>query len=170
MKSPLVLLGKVIREWGVRGQVKFASYNPRSDLYLHLKKIYLEKPDGLHLLEIEKVARHGAFWLFKFAGYADPETSRELRGLQLGLPREELPPLQEGEYYLSDLIGREVIGPEGEVIGTIHRWNTVGEIEVMTVKRPGGGEAMVPFHGQFVELEALKAGQIVLKKAAEELL
>jgi hypothetical protein len=29
---------------------------------------------------------------------------------------------------------------------------------------------MVPFHGQFVELEALKAGQIVLKKAAEELL
>ena len=168
--SPSVLfLGKILKEWGIRGQVKVLSYNPSSDLYLDLKKIYVEMPEGLKLMPIESVRRHGIHWVFKFPGYENPESCRELRGLQIGLPREDLPEPAEGEYYLSDLVGIPVIGTRGESIGAIQSWTTVGETEVMVVKRQAGGELMIPFHENFVEVDSLKDGKVTLKEAAEEL-
>ncbi len=42
-----------------------------------------------------------------------------MRGTTLTVPRSELPPLAEGEYYHADLIGLPAVTPTGEPLGTV---------------------------------------------------
>lgn len=170
MTASILFLGKILKEWGVRGQVKVLSYNPDSDLFLNLKKIYLETPEGFRTRTLDSVRRQGDQWVFHFEGIETPEAARALRGLQVGLPREEMPAPKAGEYYLSDLVGAPVGFAGADEIGTVASWNTVGETEVMVVKLTQGGEMMVPFREEFVEPDALREGRIVLKEAAEDFL
>ncbi len=172
MASPphLIALGKVVREWGIKGQIRFRSYNPESDLYPSLKKIYLERPAGWEPLRIEEVRRHGADWLFKLKGFENPEACRELRGHQLGIPRDELPKLKLGEVYVADLVGLEVCDFQGRRIGQVRGVLPVGETEVLVIERSSGEEAMVPFHEQFLESVEMKRKKIILNHNADELL
>ncbi len=167
--TQLVYLGKIIREWGIKGQVRFVSFNPDSTLYPKLKKIYLECPAGCRELKLEIAKRHGRFWLLKLEGYENPESARELRGIQIGIPRSDLPEPSNNEVYLADLEGREVRNAEGDAIGVIERFLKVGDTEVMVIKREAGKEAMVPFHSEFVESTSPE-GIVVLKKQAADLL
>ncbi len=167
--SKFVRLGKILQEWGIKGQVRFLSFNPESDLYPQLS-YFVSEADAAGCLEIESVKRHGRYWLLKLKGYEDPETARKLRGTVLGLPRAELPKPRRGELYLSDLEGLEVRTADGTAVGVIAGFQKVGDHEVMRIERAAGGEAMVPYHGEFVERTDLKEGIIVLKPYAEALL
>ncbi|MDL1871680.1 16S rRNA processing protein RimM [Deltaproteobacteria bacterium PRO3] len=167
--SKFVRLGKILQEWGIKGQVRFLSFNPESDLYPRLS-YFVPEADESGRLEIESVKRHGRYWLLKLKGYENPETARELRGKVLGLPRIELPRPRRGEVYLSDLEGLEVRAADGTAVGVIAGFQKVGDHEVMRIERAAGGEAMVPYHAEFVESTNLKEGFVALKPYAEALL
>jgi 16S rRNA processing protein RimM len=50
-----------------------------------------------------------------FEGVADRDQAVALRGARLFVARSQLPALADGEYYLVDLVGLEVRGPEGQI-------------------------------------------------------
>ena len=171
MSSPskFVRLGKILQEWGIKGQVRFLSFNPESEIYPKLKSLFAEEPK-LVPFEIENFKRHGRYWLLKLKGYETPEAARKLRGKVLGLPREKLPKPRKGEFYLSDLEGLEVRTAGGEEVGVVVGFQKVGDTEVMLIERDAKAEAMVPYSGEFVEKTDLAAAVITLKPFAEELL
>lgn len=167
--SKFVRLGKILQEWGIKGQVRFLSFNPESDIYPKLKSLLSEEPENA-LLEIQNCKRHGRYWLLKLKGYETPEDARKLRGKVLGLPREKLPKPRKGEFYLSDLEGLEVRMADGQEVGIVVGFQKVGDTEVMLIERDAKSEAMIPYSGDFVEATDLKSGVITLKPFAQELL
>lgn len=58
-------------------------------------------------------------WLVKFEGVDNRDQADQLKGSYLLTVTAELPQLEEGSYYLFDLIGVEVFTTSGEMLGTL---------------------------------------------------
>ncbi|MBO4787348.1 MAG: 16S rRNA processing protein RimM, partial [Lachnospiraceae bacterium] len=52
--------------------------------------------------------------------------------------------LEEGEYYVSDLIGCEVVEEDGKLLGTLIDVMTTGANDVYIVKTKAGKEVLLP--------------------------
>lgn len=168
-KKKWIPIGKVLREWGIRGQVRCVSFNLQSNLYSQLEKIYLGSEEARRPFLLQEAKPHGKYWLLKFSGYEDPETARELRGLTISVPREELPPLETGEIYLSDMEGMAVLGPQGNPLGEIIEFQRVGDSEVMVVGQDPDNTVLVPYESGFVKSTSWEKRTLTLTDYAMEL-
>jgi len=164
-----VPIGKILREWGVRGQAKCVSFNPQSDIYSRVKKVYLESAGNYRPLDIQGAKPHGNFWLIQFSGYENPERVRELRGQEMLVPRDQLPALKPGEIYVSDLEGLEAFSPGGKSLGRIQGFNFIGESQVMLVGRGPKETVMVPYESEFIQSTSMEQKKIILTDYAMEL-
>ncbi len=129
-----VSIGRILREWGVRGQLRCVPFNPQSVLFLDYDDFYLRDGEQLRHLVLEDARPQGRYWILKFSGIENPEQAGQLRGQEIWFPREDLPPLGQDEHYLVDLEGFQVWDAQGEEQGRVLSFMTVGESEVMDKK------------------------------------
>jgi 16S rRNA processing protein RimM len=109
-------IGRVAKPHGILGAVKVALNWSGSDTLLRVESVELELPDGSRRsLQVESARAAGKQILLKLAGVASRNDAEAIRGAKILVPRSALPALAEGEYYLVDLIGFRVVGPEGPV-------------------------------------------------------
>lgn len=165
-----VPLGKILREWGVLGQVKCIAFNPDSSLLAESPTLYLETSDGYLPFKVEEVQPHNQYWRIKFQGIESPEAAKLFRGTAIALPREELPKLAKDEIYLEDLVGFEVKGPQGEPLGRILGWETIGSSEVFSVGKDLKTANLIPYREEFVEKIEKAERKIFLTVLAMELM
>ena len=112
--------------------------------------------DGLESLKAHKSFNDGALKLTKlrsdnkggaiarFAGVSDRTAAERLRGMTLSVAREDLPPLGEGEFYHSDLVGLPAIADKGEAVGTVRAVENFGATDIVEIEKPDGKTFMVP--------------------------
>jgi len=98
----------------------------------------------------------------RFAGIDSPEAAGSLNGAQIIANRENAAPLKDGEYYIEDLKGLELVTIEGKALGTIINIVEGGGGELAEVKRPSGGIRLVPFRNEFFGDIDMEKGRIVL--------
>ena len=70
-----------------------------------------------------------------------------------------LPPLGEGEYYHSDLIGLHCVDQEGANVGTVISVDNFGAGDLLEVKTMEGRRSLIPFKSGIADLQD---GRIVL--------
>ena len=84
------------------------------------------------------------------------------RGALIGVPRSELPAAAEGEVYLADLVGLDVVNREGQALGVVVAVDDFGAHPVLRVRADGGGrERLIPFvaaHVDEVDLASKRIG------------
>ena len=80
----------------------------------------------------------------RFAEIADRTAAEALRGTVLTVPRDALPPLEEGEFYHADLIGLPVVTDDGEAIGTTSNIMNYGATDIVEIAPETGAPFMVP--------------------------
>ncbi len=71
------------------------------------------------------------------------QITRKERFLELYVSRENAAPLEEGEYYIGDLIGMRVITDEGEELGTLKDVMETGANDVYVVDTQKYGEVLI---------------------------
>lgn len=130
-----VTLAVVIGAHGVSGEVRLKVF--ADDLAAHRAF-----NDGALTLKSVRPGNNGA--IARFAEIADRNAADKLRGTELTVPRDALPPLGEGEYYHADLIGLTAIAESGESIGTVVAVENFGAGDVLEIERPDGKRFMVP--------------------------
>ena len=86
---------------------------------------------------------HGDGLLVRLEGIADRDAAAALRGSEVSLWRSQLPALEEGEYYWSDLEGLGVVTMDGAFLGVVERLFETGANDVMVVR--GERERLIPF-------------------------
>jgi 16S rRNA processing protein RimM len=147
---------------GVRGEVKLwpftqdpmavASYGP------------LETEDGTRRFEIESLRPAKDFLVARIAGIADRDAAETLTNLDLFVPRERLPAIEEQDtYYHADLIGLAAVTADGNALGTVtavHNFGAGDIIEIAPVD--GGAPLMLSFTEAAVPKVDLKAKRIVV--------
>jgi 16S rRNA processing protein RimM len=156
----IVVLGKIVGTFGVKGWLKVSSYTEPLDNILDYEVLQIGGPSGWSAIRIEDGRETGKGVIAKFAGIETPEAGRLRIGTELGVWRSELPAPAEGEYYWSDLEGLEALNVDGELLGRIDHFRTTPAGTVVVVK--GAKDLWVPFVKERIVKVDIDAGRVVL--------
>ncbi|CAA9495953.1 MAG: 16S rRNA processing protein RimM [uncultured Solirubrobacteraceae bacterium] len=138
-----VEIGRVGRPHGLDGS--FYVVAPEDEMLAVGRTVAL----GGTSASIERRAGTPAKPIVRLSGCASREAAEALRGTPLMVDREELPGLDEGEYWADDLIGCAV-GDGAETVGTVSRLIGLPSCEVLEVERTGAESLLVPLIGDAV--------------------
>jgi len=136
-----VTLAAIIGAHGVAGEVRLKVFADDLSPFTRFN-------DGALTLTSLRPGNNGA--IARFAEIRDRNAAEAMRGTTLTVPRSELPPLAEGEYYHADLIGLPAVTPTGEPLGTVVAVDNFGAGDVIEVERPTGKRFMVPMRPEAV--------------------
>lgn len=111
-----------------------------------------------------KSIRAGNNIIARFAEIIDRNGAEAARGTELTVPRESLPPLAEGEYYHTDIIGLACVSTDGEALGQCVAIENFGAGDVIEIERPNGKKFMAPvsavtFEDGLIRVEDIFAGE-----------
>jgi 16S rRNA processing protein RimM len=134
-----VTLAAIAGAHGLGGEVRLKLFAEGVDSL----KLYKEVNVGDRRLTLTSV-RAGGQPVARFAEIADRGAAEALRGQLVTVPRSALPPLAEGEYYHSDLIGLPCVTGSGECLGTSVSVENFGAGDIVEIERPDGSRFMVP--------------------------
>ncbi len=157
-----IAVGYLTRPKGVRGWVVAEPLTDDPQRFESLKQVQVEADKRpVVSMTIEDWRLEGTSVLLKFAGIDTPEVAREkiLKGY-VTIPRDQLAPLPDGQHYVFDLIGCQVVDADNVDLGTVTEVLPMPSADMMVVRRPGGGETMVPMVNDFVESVDTKNRQI----------
>ena len=98
----------------------------------------------------------------RFAEIADRTAAEALRGTVLTVPRDALPPLEEGEFYHADLIGLEVYDTGGVLLGRVKTVQNHGADDLLELQLAGtSATTFLPFTKAAVPTVDLASGRII---------
>lgn len=146
ISEDMLRIGVISSTHGIRGEVKVFPTTEDAKRFGKLKKVYLNYESkgmrgGLSKecveLEVSGVKYFKQFVIVKFRGIDDINDVEKYKGMELYVSREDAIPLDEGEYYIADLIGLKVVEEEGEEIGQIEDVLQTGANDVYVVKGNG---------------------------------
>lgn len=144
--SDRIALGKIRKAHGVRGE---ASVEPWTEFerFSEVGDITLVSPDESQTrpTKIEAARAHGDRALLKFAGIDTPEDLQLLQEWTIEIPAAEARAVEEGEYFLHDLLGAHLIDKDGRDRGEVIDVYEGGGGVLLNVKRGDGKEYEVPF-------------------------
>ena len=159
-ENRLVELGVVGRPHGVHGEMRISIYNAGSEALDRDKTAFVGDGNGFASYEVDSVRPGSKCLLLKLEGVSDRETAAAMSGAKLFMRREDLPPLQPGEFYVDDLIGAEAWDGE-TLLGKITSSREQSGVEIVTVKGERD-EIEVPLTEHFVESINLESGRLIL--------
>lgn len=138
-------VGIITKPHGIRGEVKVypTTDSPlRFDEIKHVRIMQRGRDLGDH--EIASVKHFKDIVILKFDEYNDMDAAETLKGAELYIPRDEGAALKEGEYYIADIIGMDVVTDDGVHLGKVKDVMETGANDVYVVELEGGKELMIP--------------------------
>lgn len=155
----LVISGRITGLYGVKGWVKiFSDTEPRENI-IQYSPWYVRTTGSWKEMKVAEGRRHGKGVVARLEGFTDRDAASTLIGAEIALRRDQLPVLEHGEYYWTDLIGLRVITRDGTELGVIDRLFETGANDVVVVK--GDREHLIPYlPGRVISRIDLKAGEM----------
>lgn len=138
MALPHLVLGRVVKAWGLKGELKVEPYADSVVLTAGSATVYLEVAGG-GLIEytLEQVRQAGRAWIIRLRDVQTVEKAEQLVGCTLLIPRSAAPTLPDDTYYHADLIGLRVVTEEGRDLGRIVEILETGANDVYVVHGEG---------------------------------
>lgn len=116
MHEPTVVVGKVIKPHGVRGELSILNRSDNPDRWTPGSVVFTEAGDTLTV----KVSRlHSGRLLVGFEEVADREAAEQMRGVVLVVPQSWLPELPDGQWWPYQLEGCRVTTEAGRDLGVV---------------------------------------------------
>ena len=140
----LLKVGVITTTHGVRGEVKVFPTTDEAERFLELDYVLLDTGRELRKLEIQNVKFFKNLAILKFKGIDNINDIEMYKGRDLWIPREEGQELEEGEYYVADLIGMNVLLEDGTVFGTLKDVMETGANDVYVIDTKDRGEVLLP--------------------------
>ena len=149
----MIVLGRILAPFGIRGWVKVQAYGDQPEAWCAMPRWWLAKDSGQardwQPIELQEATVHGKGLIAKFAAIEDRDAALALGGLLVGAPRDALPANAEDEYYWADLLGLAVVNELGEPLGTVKTLLESGANPVLCVV-DGDKERLLPFVAQVI--------------------
>jgi 16S rRNA processing protein RimM len=141
-EDELICVGHILGAQGIRGEVRvFSNTSPRENI-LNYGPWYIEQGEELEKLDVSG-RQQGRQVVARLAGIEDRNRAEELAGCRILIHRRQLPRLEAGDYYWSDLIGLKVETLQGEPLGVVASMLETGADDVMVLS--GERERLIPF-------------------------
>lgn len=135
-----IIVGKIGKAHGLKGEARIISLTDFPERFFDMKKITIGDRD----YKIDSVREDAKSVLMKFENINSPEEVSLLRGKLLTVDKKDAAPLEEGEYYIFDIIGLSVYDKTGEILGEVVNVLRTGSNDVYEVKSETGRDMLVP--------------------------
>ncbi|HXH75151.1 MAG TPA: ribosome maturation factor RimM [Bacteriovoracaceae bacterium] len=156
-KDELIRMGFVAHPHGLKGEAEIRLLN------LNFDECVLE--DGMEVTlfptnEKSKLSTKGETWtlekirfgnkvLVVFKGMRDRTHLETLIPFEIYLDREQFPETDDDEVYLVDLVGMQVVSPEGEELGKLESFSDNGMQYLFEVRLLDGSSLSLPYVDAF---------------------
>ena len=137
-------VGQIVNTFGIKGEVKVMPFTDDISRFDDLEKVYVKTKKEEKLYKIQNVRYHKNMVLIKFENIETPEQAELLRNAFLEIDRENAIPLEEGTYYIADLIGMEVYSDDGNKLGIVEDIYNTGANDIYVVKNDLGKQILLP--------------------------
>ena len=137
-------IGQIVNTFGVKGFVKVKPFTDDLERFEELESILVIKNKDMIEMKIEEVKYHKDMVLIKFKGIDRVEDAELLRNSYLKVNRQDEPELEEGTYYIVDLIGLDVYSDEGKLLGKLDDVFNSGSCDIYVVKDELGKQLLLP--------------------------
>jgi len=144
-----VALAAVAGAHGIKGELRLKLFSDSVESLARHSRLYV----GGRELALKDIKDGGKTAIACFEGISDRSAAEALRGSLVEVDRDELPPLEEGEYYHADLIGLACVDEAGEPLGAVAAIEDFGAGELLDVERPDGKRALISFREPMARLD-----------------
>ena len=141
-------LAAVAGAHGIKGEVRLKLFAESADSLKAHRKLFV----GGVECKLASLNAAGTTPIALFEGVADRTQAEALRGQLIEVERSALPPLGDGEYYHSDLIGLPCIDKNGAAIGEVVAVENFGAGDLLEVETAAGKKALIPFRDSIADL------------------
>jgi 16S rRNA processing protein RimM len=161
----LLVVGVIVRAHGIRGEVLVDVRTDEPAERFAPGSVLVTDPgagaDGT--LTVTAARPHQGRLIVSFEGLADRGAAEGLRGVGLCVDTADLPASSDpDEFSDHQLIGLRAETPEGEALGDVVRVEHAPASDLLVLRRPDGGTALVPFVKAIVPEVDLPGGRVVL--------
>ncbi len=87
-----------------------------------------------HEVSVDRARRADDAILMKLFSIDDRDRADELRGAFVCVKRSQFPPLEDGEFYVCDVVGADVLLPEGEPLGVVRELTSYPSVDVLVIQ------------------------------------
>jgi 16S rRNA processing protein RimM len=141
-RDELICVGHILGAQGLKGWVRvFSNTHPRDNI-VNYSPWFIEQGDVLDEVHVSGRVQ-GKNVLAQLDGCEDRSQAEALAGCRIFIDPAQLPRLQEGDYYWSDLIGLKVESLQGDTLGVVASILETGANDVLVVS--GERERLIPF-------------------------
>ena len=168
MPGSLIQVGVIGRAHGVRGLVRVTShtadpadltaYGPLSDA---AGRVFTLRWKSEGVAEVSQIIDGAPVRV------TDRTAAEKLTNTRLFIERSALPPADDDEFYLADLIGLPVEDAAGAAIGAVVVVHDYGAGASLEIERAGGAPLILPFTRACVPTVDLASGRIVIEMPDE---
>jgi len=168
-----ITLARIVRPQGRRGEVLADLFTGHPEQFTGPSEIFLHLSDGVRQsIRVEDTwlptGRSAGRIVLKLAGIDSINDAEKLLGGEIQIPENQRLALEDGNYYVSDLVGCEVVDrgdPLGKVVDMHFPQDARGKrIEdaaaIFVVERTNGDEVFIPFANAFIESIDIAARRI----------
>jgi 16S rRNA processing protein RimM len=139
-----LIVAELGRPHGIRGQATARLAGVSPETLVSLSDLRLARADGAERkTRVLRVQPKGEGVVLELEGLTDRDAAEEWRGGALIARRDQLPALDDGEWYVSDLIGSTVVSEAGEDLGVLDDVLKMPANDVLVVHGPRG-EILLP--------------------------
>lgn len=148
-KNSYIECGKIINTHGCHGGVKLESWCNTPEVLVSLKSLYLLSGGNYTEHRVLRASVFRQFVVAELEGIADMDAALALKNTIVYARRSDIP-LDEGEYFIADLIGLPVRDAStGKLYGTLKETINRGASDIYVVDTPDG-DRMIPAVPEFI--------------------
>jgi 16S rRNA processing protein RimM len=155
-----VVIGKFRKPHGIRGEVRMTVLTDFPELIKLGQRIFVGQKYQMYT--IRSMRWHGGDLLIALEELEDRTAVEIFRNVMVYMKSEDMPETPEGEYYLHQLVGLNVITDEGDHLGRLKEVILTGANDVYLVDSPEGKEILLPAIEEVVLEINLEEGKMLV--------
>jgi 16S rRNA processing protein RimM len=119
-RPTLLAVGKIVKLFGIRGELKIQSYARAAKEFETLRSVYVGVTDNDAVeMNVESFILRGGDMYVKFDSVHGRETAQTLVGKYLFVDERSRKKLPAGVFFVDDIIGISVVNEAGQFIGVV---------------------------------------------------
>ena len=160
-----LIIAEVLKPQGIRGELKIKTFTDYPEDVKAFKTLYI---DGVAYKILSFRVGTDGFAYVGLRGIPDRNAAELFRGKTIEGDRDDAPALEEGQYYIVDIIGLSCETEEGEVLGVVKNVSNLSS-DIYTIEKAGKSILFPAVKGVVKKVDLTNKKLIVDKKIFDEI-
>lgn len=162
MMNNYVEIGKIVNTFGIKGELKIVSESDFVDYrYAVGKTIFFKIRNTIKEFKVSSYRVHKGNILITINEMYDINQVECFIGCEVLADKNDTPPLEEGEFYIDDMVGLKAYSEDGELLGIVCDVIIIPYNDLLEIELLSGKKVLIPYVDEYIK--DIQEDKIVVK-------